>query len=137
MSVVFKLPDLGEGIHEGEVLSILVVVGDKVNEGDPIMEVETDKAAVEIPSPFTATVTEIRVKPGMTVNVGDVMVVFDETDAQPLDAAKQPATAPPQPSPVSNQPAPEASQNAPAAAQPVAAASAQSESEAATAGKVG
>jgi pyruvate dehydrogenase E2 component (dihydrolipoamide acetyltransferase) len=53
MAKAFKLPDLGEGIHEGEILSIRVSVGDQVKEGDIIMEVETDKAAVEIPSPYT------------------------------------------------------------------------------------
>lgn len=77
MSKAFKLPDLGEGIHEGEVVSVLVTVGDTVSEGDPILEVETDKAAVEIPSPFTGTVKEIIVKPGEVVKVGDVLMTFD------------------------------------------------------------
>jgi pyruvate dehydrogenase E2 component (dihydrolipoamide acetyltransferase) len=72
----FKLPDLGEGIHEGEILSVRVSQGDSVNEGDIILEVETDKAAVEVPSPYTGVVEEIRVKPGDTVNVGDVMMTF-------------------------------------------------------------
>ncbi len=80
MSRSFKLPDLGEGIHEGEVLAVLVAVGDTVREGDPILEVETDKAAVEIPSPVDGTVKEIRVKPGDVVKVGDVLMIF-ETDA--------------------------------------------------------
>ena len=78
MSKAFKLPDLGEGIQEGEVLSILVSPGDTVEEGDPIMEVETDKAAVEIPSPFTARVEEIKVKVGDTVQVGDVLITFSD-----------------------------------------------------------
>ncbi len=76
MSRSFKLPDLGEGIHEGEILSVLVSVGQEVKEGDIILEVETDKAAVEIPSPFTGGVEEIFVKPGDIVNVGDVMMTF-------------------------------------------------------------
>ena len=76
MAKEFKLPDLGEGIHEGEILSVRVSEGDKVNEGDIILEVETDKAAVEVPSPYTGVVEEIRVKPGDTVNVGDVMMTF-------------------------------------------------------------
>ena len=59
MARSFKLPDLGEGIHEGEVIAVLVKVDDAVEEGDPILEVETDKASVEIPSPFTGTVQEI------------------------------------------------------------------------------
>jgi len=76
MSRSFKLPDLGEGIHEGEVLSVQVSVGQEVKEGDIILEVETDKAAVEIPSPYTGSVHEILVKPGDVVNVGDVMMTF-------------------------------------------------------------
>ena len=78
MATSFKLPDLGEGIHEGEVTKIFVSEGDHLEEGDPLLEVETDKAAVEIPSPYTGTIEEIRIKPGDTVNVGDVLVVFEE-----------------------------------------------------------
>lgn len=72
----FKLPDLGEGVHEGEVLAVHVAVGQEVKEGDIILEIETDKAAVEIPSPFSGRVAEVRVKPGDVVQVGDVMLVF-------------------------------------------------------------
>ena len=76
MARSFKLPDLGEGIHEGEVLAVLVSAGDDVQEGDTLLEVETDKAAVEVPSPYTATVKEILVKPGDVVQVGDVLITF-------------------------------------------------------------
>ena len=76
MAKSFKLPDLGEGIHEGEVLAVPVEVGQEVKEGDIILEVETDKAAVEIPSPYTGSIQEILVKPGDIVNVGDVMMTF-------------------------------------------------------------
>lgn len=76
MAKEFKLPDLGEGIHEGEILSVRVSEGDSIKEGDVILEVETDKAAVEVPSPYTGVVEEIRVKPGDTVKVGDVMMTF-------------------------------------------------------------
>jgi pyruvate dehydrogenase E2 component (dihydrolipoamide acetyltransferase) len=78
MTRSFKLPDLGEGIHEGEVIAVLVKVGDAVEEGDPILEVETDKASVEIPSPFTGTVKEIMVKPGDVVKVGNLMMTFSD-----------------------------------------------------------
>ncbi|MGD8367251.1 MAG: dihydrolipoamide acetyltransferase family protein [Desulfobacterales bacterium] len=81
MAREFKLPDLGEGIHEGEVVSVLVSVGDEVTEGDPILEVETDKAAVEIPSPYTGLIEEIRVQAGDVVSVGDVLVVFGDDAA--------------------------------------------------------
>jgi pyruvate dehydrogenase E2 component (dihydrolipoamide acetyltransferase) len=105
MARSFKLPDLGEGIHEGEVLAVRVSAGDRVKEGDPILEIETDKAAVEIPSPFTDRIGEIRVKPGDIVNVGDVLITFarDETaapeaknDIKPAEAEKMPEEDPKQ-----------------------------------------
>ena len=70
MARSFRLPDLGEGIHEGEVVAVRVKVGDAVKEGDIILEVETDKATVEIPSPYTGTVVQVLVKPGDLVKVG-------------------------------------------------------------------
>ena len=87
MSRAFRLPDLGEGIHEGEVISVLVSVGDEVKEGDPILEVETDKASVEIPSPYDGKVEDILVKPGDIVKVGDVLIKFGngETTVKPPD----------------------------------------------------
>ena len=78
MAMEFKLPDLGEGIHEGEVLSVLVSAGDAVKEGDIILSVETDKAAVEIPSPFTGVVAAVNIKPGQVVKVGEVMITFSD-----------------------------------------------------------
>ncbi len=78
MSRAFKLPDLGEGIHEGEVLKIFVSEGDEISEGDPLLEVETDKAAVEIPSPFTGTVEKVNAQEGDIVKVGDVLFVFSD-----------------------------------------------------------
>jgi pyruvate dehydrogenase E2 component (dihydrolipoamide acetyltransferase) len=98
MARAFKLPDLGEGIHEGEVLAVLVSVGHKIKEGDLILEVETDKAAVEIPSPYTGSVKEILVKPGDTVKVGDVLMTFNNgVEAEPVEAERRvekPAEAP-------------------------------------------
>jgi len=90
MAQSFKLPDLGEGIHEGEVLAVLVSVGQEVSEGDIILEVETDKAAVEIPSPYTGKVQEIFVKPGDVVNVGDVMMSFSNGDEVAKSVAEKP-----------------------------------------------
>ena len=95
MSKSFKLPDLGEGIHEGEVLAVPVEVGQEVKEGDIILEVETDKAAVEIPSPYTGSIQEIFVKAGDIVNVGDVMMTFsngeDVRTAKEEKPGKKPA----------------------------------------------
>jgi pyruvate dehydrogenase E2 component (dihydrolipoamide acetyltransferase) len=87
MARSFKLPDLGEGIHEGEVLAVLVSVGQEVREGDIIIEVETDKAAVEIPSPYSGKVREILVKPGDVVNVGDVMMTFSIGEEEAAEIA--------------------------------------------------
>lgn len=87
----FKLPDLGEGVHEGQVIKLLVSEGDTITEDQPLMEVETDKAAVEIPSPFTGTVTRWHVAEQQVVNVGDVMVTV-ETDSAGA-SAKKPAAA--------------------------------------------
>jgi pyruvate dehydrogenase E2 component (dihydrolipoamide acetyltransferase) len=94
MAKAFKLPDLGEGIHEGEVLAVRVAVGQTVKEGDIILEVETDKAAVEIPSPYTGTVLEILVKPGDTVKVGQVLMTFSAPGEKPA-AAPEPSAAGP------------------------------------------
>lgn len=76
MSNTFRLPDLGEGVHEAEILAIPVSTGQKIVEGELLIEVETDKAAVEIPSPVTGTVAKIHVKPGDMAAVGDDLISF-------------------------------------------------------------
>lgn len=76
MTIPFRLPDLGEGIHEAEILAIHVTIGQAVREGEPFVEVETDKAAVEIPAPLTGTIAEILVRPGDIVRVGTVLLGF-------------------------------------------------------------
>ncbi len=78
----FRLPDLGEGVTEGQVIRVLVAEGDHVTEDQPLLEVETDKASVEIPSPYTGVVTTVHVTEQQVVNVGDVMVTFGEGDAE-------------------------------------------------------
>lgn len=86
----FRLPDLGEGIHEGEVIEVLVSVGDRVEDGQTIMIVETDKASSEVPSPVTGTVKDILVKVGETVKVGDVMMTFYEEGEEREPEGKAP-----------------------------------------------
>ena len=72
----FKLPDLGEGLTEGEVARWLVAEGDEIAEDQPLVEIQTDKTTVEIPSPAAGTVTSIRVAEGDVVPVGTVLVVI-------------------------------------------------------------
>lgn len=72
----FKLPDLGEGVHEGQIIRLHAKVGDFVREDAPFMEVETDKAAVEIRAPFTGVIEQWHVKEGQLAHVGDVMVTW-------------------------------------------------------------
>jgi pyruvate dehydrogenase E2 component (dihydrolipoyllysine-residue acetyltransferase) len=76
MSRTFVLPDLGEGLTEAEIRAVLVHEGDVVKEDSPLLEVETDKAQVEIPSPLAGRVEKIHVQPGQTVKVGQPLVSF-------------------------------------------------------------
>src|SRR5947199_10202727 len=83
----FKLPDVGEGLTEGEILQWLVAVGDTVTVNQPLCEVETAKAAVELPSPYAGTVTELLFEPGTTVDVGTPIITIDlGGDAVPASA---------------------------------------------------
>lgn len=82
MAKEFKLPDPGEGIHEAEILEVCVAAGDEVQEGDIVLHIETDKAIVEVPSPFTGVVEEIRVAPGDVIQVGGVLMTFAVQPAQ-------------------------------------------------------
>ncbi|RDU38421.1 2-oxo acid dehydrogenase subunit E2 [Neobacillus piezotolerans] len=77
MSFQFKMPDIGEGIHEGEIVKWFIKPGDKVQEDDVLCEVQNDKAVVEIPSPVEGTVEEILVGEGTVATVGQVLVTFD------------------------------------------------------------
>ncbi|MFC4683223.1 dihydrolipoamide acetyltransferase family protein [Exiguobacterium sp. s149] len=78
----FKLPDIGEGIHEGEIVKWFVKAGDTVKEDDILLEVQNDKAVVEIPAPVDGTVKEVKVSEGTVAVVGDVLITFDiEGDA--------------------------------------------------------
>jgi pyruvate dehydrogenase E2 component (dihydrolipoamide acetyltransferase) len=89
----FKLPDLGEGLTEGEVARWLVQEGQEVAEDDPLVEIQTDKTTVEIPSPAAGKVARIMVEEGKVVPVGTVLVVIGEDGAEPA-AAPTTAAAP-------------------------------------------
>ena len=77
MSFQFKMPDIGEGIHEGEIVKWFVKPGDKVQEDDVLCEIQNDKAVVEIPSPVEGTVEEVLVGEGTVATVGQVLITFD------------------------------------------------------------
>ena len=78
MAFEFKLPDLGEGITSGEIKKWLVRKGDHVNEDDSIAEVETDKAVVELPSPVSGTIEDLKAGEGSKASVGDVIATIKE-----------------------------------------------------------
>ena len=80
MPRAFVLPDLGEGLTEAEIVKVLVKEGDVVGEDAPLLEVETDKAQVEIPSPLSGRVLTIHVEPHQTVKVGAVLVTFADAE---------------------------------------------------------
>jgi len=86
----FKLPDLGEGLTEGEVARWLVSEGDEVAEDQPLVEIQTDKTTVEIPSPAAGKVAEILVEEGKVVPVGTILVVIGEDGAAPAVAEPEP-----------------------------------------------
>lgn len=79
MAFEFKLPDIGEGLHEVEIIQWLIKPGDFVKEDQAIVEVQTDKVASEIPSPVSGVITETRGKPGETMHVGSVIAVIDDS----------------------------------------------------------
>src|SRR5579871_4118339 len=81
----FRLPDLGEGLEEAQVVQWLVGVGDRVALNQPICQVETAKALVDIPSPFAGTVQQLHAKPGDIVAVGAALITIAEagTSATP------------------------------------------------------
>ena len=119
----FKLPDIGEGVVEGEVVEWMVAVGDTVKEDDPILSVMTDKATVEIPSPTDGVVKSLVGEPGTILAVGQVCIEF-ETDGEgtPVEEAPAPVeevvdeTPAPEPEPVKEEVASAAPAPAPAPA---------------------
>ncbi|SVD17333.1 uncharacterized protein METZ01_LOCUS370187, partial [marine metagenome] len=113
----FKLPDLGENIESGEVINVLVSEGDSLSEDQPVVELETDKAVIEVPSSVSGTVTKIMISKGDQAKVGQVLLVVDGDGASSTVAA--PAEPEPEPEVVAA-PAPEpAAVEAPAGSGPV------------------
>ena len=124
MATEFTLPDLGENITSGDVVSVLVKAGDVVEPGQSVLEVETDKAVIEVPCPPGGVVQEVLVKKGETVNVGQALLSLGSSTSQPAEKSaepvKQQSVESSQPPAVVEQPVVEQ----PVVEQPVAAASA-------------
>ena len=99
MAREFKLPDIGEGVQEGEVVKWFVKEGDPVKENDPMVEVMTDKVTVQIPSPVTGKILQLRAKEGEVVKVGNTLVVFGEAGevSPPMPAPPIKSPLPPAP----------------------------------------
>ena len=93
MAYEFKLPELGEGLEEGEIASWLVKPGDEVKEDDSLVEIQNDKSVEELPSPVSGKVIDILVPEGETAKIGDVIVTIDDGsgDAAPAAKAETPA----------------------------------------------
>jgi pyruvate dehydrogenase E2 component (dihydrolipoamide acetyltransferase) len=120
MPIEFKLPELGENVEKGDVVRVMVKVGDVVKKDQSVLELETDKATIEVPASEGGTVSEVRVKPGDKVKVGQVVLVLSEAAA---DGKGKPAAAA---APTKDAPEPQAAAGpkavpAPAPQQPAAA----------------
>src|SRR3989338_3669169 len=94
----FKLPPVGENIKSGNIVAILVAVGDVVKKDQPLLELETDKASLEIPSPCDGTIKEILIKKGEDVKIGQVVMRIAEGKASGIAKAAPKET--PQPAPM-------------------------------------
>ncbi len=93
MTIEFKLPELGENIEAGDVVSVLVSVGDEIEADQPVLELETDKATVEVPSSVKGVIKEISVQEGDTIEVGQVVLTVED-GGQPETASEPEAEAP-------------------------------------------
>jgi pyruvate dehydrogenase E2 component (dihydrolipoamide acetyltransferase)/2-oxoisovalerate dehydrogenase E2 component (dihydrolipoyl transacylase) len=100
----FRLPELGEGVYEAELVSWLVKPGDAVKRGQNLVEVLTDKATMEVPSPFAGTITELLAEPGQRIKVGDVVLAYTAGASEPSET-KTRATAKAQSAPAERVPA--------------------------------
>ncbi|MCE2813654.1 MAG: 2-oxo acid dehydrogenase subunit E2 [Planctomycetaceae bacterium] len=119
MATEIKLPSLGEGVESGDVLEIYVKVGDVVKLEQSLLELETDKATVAVPSPFAGKILSLAVKEGETVKVGQVIGTIEAASAAAAPSKPEPskpaAVAPAAPAPTPAAPAPAAAPVAPAA----------------------
>ncbi len=92
MTIEYKLPELGEDIETGEVVSVYVSPGDSVAEEQPLMEIETDKAAIEVPSPAAGVIKSVHVADGETIQVGQLLVTIEDGQGNGKEAETVPAS---------------------------------------------
>ncbi len=114
MTYDLKLPDIGEGVAEGEILRWMAKEGDQVKEDQPIVEVMTDKVNVQIPAPRTGRVTKILVKEGDIAKVGQVIMVIDDGNTSVPPTAQGPSPEPPVTASAGPSPGPQAMPSQPA-----------------------
>src|SRR5262249_59277148 len=89
----FRLPELGEGVYEAELVSWLVKPGDLVKRGQNLMEVMTDKATMEVPAPFAGRIGELRSEPGQQLKIGQVVLTYQGDKETKADGAvRQPTS---------------------------------------------
>jgi pyruvate dehydrogenase E2 component (dihydrolipoamide acetyltransferase) len=118
MTTEFKLPELGENVESGDVVAVLVAAGDPVEVDQPVLELETDKATIEVPSSVSGVVKEVRVKAGEQAQVGQVIFTVETDGAAPAAKEAPEPEVQPEPEPT---PAPEPEPAAPPPPQPAAA----------------
>jgi len=87
----FRLQELGENISQGELVRLMIAPGAKVSEGQPVMELETDKAVVEVPSSVSGVLNEVKVKEGEKIKVGQVIFTLQGTSAAPAETVRPPS----------------------------------------------
>src|SRR5687768_12759028 len=103
----FKLPELGEDIEEADILKVLVSEGDTVQAGQPLIEIETEKATLEVPAESPGTVTKVHVSQGDTIRVGQLIMTIDAAGAtSTAEPASSPATSADAPQPALSPAAP-------------------------------
>ena len=94
MSVEFTLPELGENVEKGDVIRVLVKPGDVVKADQAVLELETDKATIEVPSSVSGTVQDVKVKEGDKVKVGQVVLTVGDAGGAASKTAEKPAEKP-------------------------------------------
>lgn len=126
MAITVTVPELGEGVDAVEVVKVLVAIGDTVAKDQPLVEVETDKAAVEIPSTAAGVVTEVHAREGDSLTAGAAIISLDEASSQKGSPAPEAASADASPEPEVSAEQPAAETSSPPAPEP---ASSQAEPE--------